>query len=301
MPSTTPLVSVIIPTYSRPTNLVRAIDSVLNQTYPNIEIIVVDDNGEGTPYQIETKKLLEQYIKYNKIQYLAHKVNKNGSTARNTGFAHSKGEFINFLDDDDEMSSTKIASQVSALKNHHEYGACFCDTEIIRENGSRNAIHNPQTVEHAGLVLSGKCFFNTSTVLFRRDVIETLGGFDEQFRRHQDYELYVRYFRNGIMVKANDATVIKYQTSNEASENPFKAKEYLEIFLSAFNQDIQKMPNKKDIFIYQYNMNLVVFLKHKYYKEACKCYKNILKYGCPNLRMHFKYIYYIVHNLMKLN
>ena len=96
-----PLVSVIIPTYKRSKSLNRAIDSVLSQTYPNIEIIVVDDNGKGSKYQLETEKSLEKYIKTDKIKYIIHDVNRNGSAARNTGFKHSRGEYINFLDDDD--------------------------------------------------------------------------------------------------------------------------------------------------------------------------------------------------------
>ena len=99
-----PLVSVIIPTYKRSKSLNRAIDSVLSQTYPNIEIIVVDDNGKGSKYQIETEKSLENYIKTDKIKYITHDVNRNGSAARNTGFKHSMGEYINFLDDGDLVS-----------------------------------------------------------------------------------------------------------------------------------------------------------------------------------------------------
>ena len=67
-----PLVSIIIPSYARPTNLVRAIESVLAQTYAPIEIIVVDDNGVNTPFQEETEKLLSPYISDRKITYLKH-------------------------------------------------------------------------------------------------------------------------------------------------------------------------------------------------------------------------------------
>ncbi len=78
------LVSVIIPTYQRPENLIRAIESVLTQTYKTIEIIVVDDNGKGTEWQLTTEKLLKDYVVEGKIQYICHKESLNGSAARNT-------------------------------------------------------------------------------------------------------------------------------------------------------------------------------------------------------------------------
>ena len=92
------LVSVVIPTYKRPENLLRAIESVKTQTYPHIEIIVVDDNGMGTEWQQFTQCVLHELIEDNTILYIVHEVNKNGSAARNTGFAESKGEFVNFLE-----------------------------------------------------------------------------------------------------------------------------------------------------------------------------------------------------------
>lgn len=101
------LVSVIIPTYKRATTLLDAIRSVLNQTYKNIEIVIVDDNGKGTYEQLETERLLKQYIENQQIIYIVHEYNKNGSAARNTGLMASHGAYINFLDDDDKMYPQK--------------------------------------------------------------------------------------------------------------------------------------------------------------------------------------------------
>ena len=68
-------VTIVIPTYKRPNQICRAVDSALNQTYSNIEIIVVDDNGEGSPFEIETEKKLQNYVLDNKITYLKNKKN----------------------------------------------------------------------------------------------------------------------------------------------------------------------------------------------------------------------------------
>ena len=94
-----PLVSVIIPTYSRPVYLRRAIDSVYSQTWPKIEIIVVDDNGEGSRNQLMTKEEVSLYVNRSDFMYLVHTENCNGAQARNTGVKASSGDYVTFLDD----------------------------------------------------------------------------------------------------------------------------------------------------------------------------------------------------------
>ena len=97
------LVSIIIPTYKGYDTLGRSVKSVLEQSYKNIEIIIVDDNGEGSENQIKTEDVLKSFLVDERVKYIKHKKNLNGSAARNTGFRHSNGEFIAFLDDDDEF------------------------------------------------------------------------------------------------------------------------------------------------------------------------------------------------------
>src|SRR5690554_2250310 len=111
-----PLGSVIIPTFSRPVFLKRALESVFNQTWSNIELIVVDDNGKGSLNQLLTEKVVEEYTRRRDFQYLMHSVNQKGAAARNTGSKHAAGEFITFLDDDDELMPIKIEWQVEILK-----------------------------------------------------------------------------------------------------------------------------------------------------------------------------------------
>ena len=119
------LVSVIIPTYKRSSCLLRAINSVLNQTYKKIEIIVVDDNNEDSLYRTENEKKLEKYVNKNKIIYLKHKKNLNGANARNTAIKKATGEYITFLDDDDYFLPDRIEKMVMVLKDNSNYDGAY--------------------------------------------------------------------------------------------------------------------------------------------------------------------------------
>lgn len=195
------LVSVIIPTYKRSDYLLQTIDSVLKQTYTSIEIIVVDDNGFGTDFQEETYNKLKSLIDSNKIIYIPHDTNKNGSAARNTGFKASKGKYINFLDDDDVLMPEKIERQVDFLETQSsEIGATYCNSRLVFRTRFTDRIKtiNTNYAAEGNLIkeyLENEIHFNTSSLLFRRSVIEELNGFDESYRRHQDYELLLRFFR----------------------------------------------------------------------------------------------------------
>ena len=107
-----PMVSVIIPTYKRYNMLPRAIASVLSQTYSNIQIVVVDDNNPDTEYRKKTEALMEQYALDERVKYVKHSKNANGSVARNTGIKSSDGEIVAFLDDDDFFYPEKIEKQI---------------------------------------------------------------------------------------------------------------------------------------------------------------------------------------------
>lgn len=191
-----PLVSVIITTYNRPTYLLRAINSVDKQTYKNIEIIIVDDNNSNSDARCETQKVINEYRGLTKLIYIKHDKNKNGATARNTGIKNSSGDYIAFLDDDDYFYPDKVEKQVKILKNLDEqYGGIISNFEIFR-NGKK--INYPYVVNSGNyLVETLSCTFQMgsgSNLFVRRNVLKELGGFDETFERHQDYEFLVRFF-----------------------------------------------------------------------------------------------------------
>ena len=290
------MLSIIIPTYSRPQNLCRAINSVLTQTYRPIEIIIVDDNGIGTNFQQETEYELSDYIAKKQIIYLKHDINKNGSAARNTGFHASTGEFIGFLDDDDVFEPTKIEKQVTCLlKYEHKYDACYCNS-IIYNPRRTIYTHNTQSGNLCYDLLIGKVKFNTSTILFRRQVLLDINGWDERFRRHQDWELLVRYFRQHeiCIVEEKSFLVKKYATANVITQNPKRAIEYRDFFLKEIECDINKMPNPKKIYQTQIEDLALSLMATGAKKEGRKQFLQIFKYGCPSLMAFVKYIYYLL-------
>lgn len=287
-------VSVIIPTYKRPENLIRAIDSVIKQTYKPIEIIVVDDNGLGTEWQIYTYNILKKYIEENRIIYITHDKNKNGAAARNTGLKYSTGEYINFLDDDDIFEASKIEKQVNCLeKYNNEYGACYCNLVVI---GSKRTF-TTQNKKEGNIVedmLTEDAVFNTSSILFKRQHIEAIQGFDESFKRHQDWEMLVRYFRYYKICLVKDVLLKKIVTPNIITENPLAAIEYKEKFLNTYKSDFNQMPRKNDIYRRQYEQLALGLLIAKYKKLGLKYAKIAFHFGKPSLYVTLKYIFYFL-------
>lgn len=294
------LVSVIIPSYSRPNNICRAIDSVLNQTYQPIEIIVVDDNGIGTDFQRQTEHVLSKYIRTNKIIYIKHETNKNGSAARNTGFKASNGYYINFLDDDDEFVKTKIEKQVAILEMHPEYDACYCNTEV---HGLKRIVHTHYQ-NNGNLcfeLLTGKTSFNTSTILIKRTAVEDINGWDESFLRHQDTEFLVRFYRNHMICGTNNNEFLlkQWATPNIISRNPKRAIDFRIYFLEKMKEDIMKQPSPRLVYRYNYENLCLTLLANGETLLGTKYFFKIMKYGLPSASCIAKWIYYILTNKLK--
>ena len=158
------LVSVIIPTYYRNDTLSRSIESVINQTYSNIELIVVDDSGE---------KYAEDVVRrYDNIIYIHHNCNQGPNAARSTGIDRSNGDYIQFLDDDDILFPTKIEKHVDLITGRDECGVAYCAYK--RENGSiSRQLNDPDGgVLEQALAMTLTCI--TSTMLIDKRIAEKI-------------------------------------------------------------------------------------------------------------------------------
>ena len=286
-----PLVSIIIPTYARGKYICRAIESAINQTYTNVEVIVVDDNGENTSNQLQTYQLLKPYIDTGKIKYLVHKINKNGSAARNTGIKNAMGEYISFLDDDDEFFLDKISKQVQILNSLNvEWAGVYCNSmDVIVNKNSTKKILNKAIISDnlIEVFLSCKANFGSSSLLLRRSVCQEINGFDETFKRHQDWEFIVRILRKyKLKVVEPDKALLNYYIYPDNINRPFglKIMTYREDFLSKFSQDIESSPNKNKIYYDNYWGVALALLSASEYLESFRYLQKACRYNFPTIK-----------------
>jgi glycosyltransferase involved in cell wall biosynthesis len=203
------LVSVVIPTMKRPLLLKRAVESVINQTYQNIEILIIDVNEYNSKGQIATRQIVNDLSKGNNIQYLSFP-NLNGSQARNKGIEHSKGNLIAFLDDDDFFEGSKIKKQAEVLELNQSSNchAVSSLTQVINGFSKQSRVVKLNSdLEYFEDVLFGMVHFNTSTLFFTKDILVKMNGFDERLARYQDYDLMVRYTQFCKLVVINEPLV----------------------------------------------------------------------------------------------
>src|SRR5262245_58115192 len=189
-------VSVIIPTYNRAACLTLALASVLNQTYQNFEIIVVDDaSTDGTADVVGG-------LADARIAYVRHDVNRGkvgaGAAARNTGIARARGSYIAFLDDDDEWLPEKLARQVAVLETSpRSVGAVY--TGFVKIDQATGQIVERITPTRRGTIsrdlIAENCVGTPSTVLVRNECFQKVGLFDESMAFGEDYDMWIRIAR----------------------------------------------------------------------------------------------------------
>lgn len=239
-----PLVSVVIPTYNRPVYLKRCIESVLNQTYKNIELIVVDDNEPGTDARKETEQLMKDYQTI--VIYLRHEQNMNGAAARNTGWRASKGEYITFLDDDDVIEKNKIECQVNCLNElDYTWGACYTAYRLIKENGDYQISSENSSGNCYLYALMRTMFMGSGSNLFlRKSVVDEIGGYDESFIRNQDIEFMARALENYKLAYIDKVLLTIYQEGNRPKRSFEQIDGYAKYYLTKFSDRIDKLSIK---------------------------------------------------------
>lgn len=188
-------VSIVITTFKRPDTLRRAITSAATQSYSNIEVIVVNDNGIDSPHNLPTRILVGELAKcLTNIKYIEHNENRNGAAARNTGIRAATGEYITFLDDDDIFSRNRIEVLMSTFQENTSTHLAYSAVGFAQDNKITRLLYPTDYDDHVYQLLRQKSFFGTgSNFLCKTEYVRDIGGFNALFRRHQDMEFLIRY------------------------------------------------------------------------------------------------------------
>ena len=203
-----PLVSVIIPTHNRPELLKRTLLSIVNQSYPSLEIIVIS-NG----ISIINRNVVEE-LQDSRVCYLEQNDSGGPSSPRNHGIQKAQGEYVAFCDDDDLWMPNKVEKQVEALVNNYEYGLCY--SKMLRFNQEKEwSISH----EEGPADLKSLLYINTvpiSSVLMKKTLLIKYGGFSESkcIGSSEDYEFLLRY---SVITKFYfiDEYLIKYWSGDD--------------------------------------------------------------------------------------
>ena len=270
-------ISIIIPTFNRKLFLLNAIDSVLNQTYQNIELIIIDDGSSD-----KTINKLKQYKSQIKIY---SQINKGVSAARNKGIKISQNDWVAFLDSDDRWHPKKLEKQINYLKKNPKYKICHTDEIWIR-----NAIRVNPHYKHKkyGGYIFDKCLdicrISPSSALIHKSIFDNVGLFDENLPVTEDYDLWLKITAKFPVLYLNEKLTIKYGGHSDQLSKKYwgmdrfriKALENI-IKNNSLNKKYKKLAKKtlqKKVEIYLKGLK-----KRNKYKEIIFYENKIKKYG----------------------
>ena len=197
-----PLVSVVIPTFNRAKQTISAIETVLAQTYRNVEIIAVDDGSTDDSFQA-IQRFVRQRSNGGQRIVCVNQKNQGASTARNTGIANAQGEYIAFLDSDDCWEPEKLERQLKAFAQlDNQCGVCFTDARLVNDSGldvssfraHKRNYKEPVGIDRHAVKSLAESFsgFWISTLLVRADVARQVGGFSPDISFVEDRDFHFR-------------------------------------------------------------------------------------------------------------
>lgn len=279
MQNNNPIVSIIIPTYNRSKYIKKAIESCINQTYKNIEIIIIDDFSSDN-----TKKIIEKFFD-NRIKYYKNSSNKWPSYSRNKWLELSSWKYINFLDDDDELLPKKIEVQLQKFKTSKikNLWAVLSWVEYKRKNKKTIELNNYSWNLYDKLLEKFyiKWILN---LLIKRDFLTTIKWFDENIDYKEEYDFYLRLSSvcNFDFVDKKLSTV--YDSENQLNDNFDKMIFWNNFFFKKHKNKYIKKSKKyyyKKLFLLYVNIFLLYIWKFfwkKIYFKITKILVNIKKW-----------------------
>lgn len=208
-------ISVILPTYGRRREFREALENLCEQSFQDFEVVVVDDNPEGS----EERKFVEESIKQlkNKLDILHIQRNsKQGlASARNKGINECSGNFVVFLDDDDRWDSEKLDKQLEILEKSGFEG-CYTSRIIVSDDHPDHIVEASKDVKSMSGILKNNIVGSPSSVMMRKDSIEEVGMFKNDMDGAEEWDLWTRFVKNGFRFKALNEPLTSYRKGNDS-------------------------------------------------------------------------------------
>lgn len=225
------VVSVIIPMYGRSIFIEDALRSVLEQTHPHTEIILIDDNGEHSSEQNRTYSKIEPYLG-EKVKYIKNQKNSGVSASRNNGVEQSSGQYVTFLDDDDIYYPEKIETQLEfMLKNELDISICSFDRfDSEGKTNPSSAIQPP--LDCARDLLTRKSSPHAPTLMLKRELYRSIGGFPTNLAYREDIMLVTHALVKGAKLGSIPTPLFNYRVHSgfRLSKKHFPCNELHEIY-----------------------------------------------------------------------
>lgn len=287
------LVTVVITTCKRSPEIVRrAVQSVINQTYSEWELILIDDSPNDYEYRHEVKGTITCLKVNNNIRYVANEKNSGACFSRNIGLEMANGEFIAYLDDDDEWLPEKLQKQVYALKNTSSNVALVYNPfyRIQEGNDKLELIQRPLRSGNLYDVLmnDGNIFGGMSMPLMRTECVRKSGGFDIMMQSAQDLDLWLRIAQNYEVISFDDPLVIYHVHEGEQiTSNPEKKIAGLE---RLYEKNKQYLDEHREI-KWKRNLRLIGFyLAAEKRKEAFAIWRRTVPLCPMNILVNVKFL-----------
>lgn len=224
------LVSIILPTYNRGELLKSTINSIILQTYKNWELIVVDDASSDN-----TEEIVKEFND-NRIQYTRNEKNSGSNYSRNRGASLATGEFLAFVDSDNEWIPEKLEKQLYQFEKKHELELVFC--KVLVKDGELERIVPNEEIKDLKEIMVCKNVVDTSSALMRKSVFERVGRFDEKITRLQDWDLFFRIivvyeYQTQFLDECLD---INYIQADSISKNNWKLFDSMTYFMAKYEK-----------------------------------------------------------------
>ena len=218
------LVTAVITTHKRaPLVVERALKSILFQTHKDIEVFVVDDSPADYELRQDVKTMVESYSDKG-VTYIAHEQCKGACAARNTGLAVANGEFIGYLDDDDEWLPNKIEEQLKGFDSD-DVALVYCGTRILYESTGTVTERNPSYVRGRVYddLMRDNFIGSTSFPLIRTLALRAIGGFDIEMQSSQDYDVWLRLSKEfSVSYVSIPLVLYHFHEGEQITKNPQK-------------------------------------------------------------------------------